>query len=212
MKLLGQFILYGLLLSVLSPGTQGASAGRCTVSGPRYWLKSDTVDWSIKIGAGQSCSAELAFHNVVIESARLVQPPQAGQVALLGSSFTYSAKSASEGKDFFAVAITGAITRSRTIGSSTIRFSVFTTGSAAPAALSGDHATATVTGANPQSAAPIDKDHPGAPDAKLLPPCPTWDWSNGAPPPMHRPFDTSKLYCPPQPFKPPSPPVGCTCP
>jgi hypothetical protein len=28
---------------------------------------------------------------------------------------------------------------------------------------------------------------------------------------MRRPFDRSKLYCPPSPFKPPSQPLGCFC-
>jgi len=44
-----------------------------------------------------------------------------------------------------------------------------------------------------------------------LPDCPTWDWSKGAPPPMSPPFDRSKLYCPPSPFHPPNPPIGCVC-
>ena len=44
-----------------------------------------------------------------------------------------------------------------------------------------------------------------------LPNCPKWDWSSSAPPPMRPPFDRSKLYCPPPPFNPPSPPIGCIC-
>jgi hypothetical protein len=206
-----QIISYAVLFSVLSPGIHAASLGKCAVSGPRYWLTSDTVEWSIKIGNGQSCIADLRFHNVAIEGARLAQSPQTGQVALLGSSLTYTANSSYEGKDFFIIAITGAISRSRTKGSSTIRFTVFTTGSASPAHPSQNRATATVTAPSPQSPAPTDSE-PRPLDSKSLPPCPTWDWSNGAPPPMRPPFDKSKLYCPPKPFKPPNPPIGCTCP
>jgi hypothetical protein len=47
--------------------------------------------------------------------------------------------------------------------------------------------------------------------ASALPDCPKWDWSRGAPPPLRRPFDRSKLYCPPQPFNPPNPSIGCVC-
>jgi len=160
---LGQIISYAVLVSILSPGVQAGSAGKCTISGPRYWLKSDTVDWSIKIGSGQSCIGDLGFRNVAIESASLAQAPKTGQITLLGSTFTYSATSAYDGKDVFAVAITGAIRRSRTKGSSTIRVTVFTTGSAQPAPRFRDHATAAVTAPNMQSAAPMDKEHPGRP-------------------------------------------------
>ncbi len=41
--------------------------------------------------------------------------------------------------------------------------------------------------------------------------CPKWDWSSGAPSPMRPPFDKSKLYCPPPPFTPRSPPIDCIC-
>jgi hypothetical protein len=49
------------------------------------------------------------------------------------------------------------------------------------------------------------------PSGAALPDCPKWDWSNGTPPPMRPPFDRSKLYCPPPPFNPPNPPIGCIC-
>jgi hypothetical protein len=195
------------LIFVLPLGMQVASASECTVSGPRYWLTSDTVDWSMKIGSGQSCIRGLRFYNVAIESAKLVSPPQAGQVTLLGPSFTYSAKSDYEGEDFFTLAVSGTISRSRSRGSSTIRVMV-SVGNPAPAA-----AIRTVPPPPPQAltTSPADKTPLPVNDGSL-PRCPAWDWSKGAPPPMHPPFDRSKLYCPPPPFKPPSPPIGCSCP
>jgi hypothetical protein len=183
------------LIFILS--AQAASAGKCTVSGPRYWLTSDMVDWSLKIGNGESCTGHLRFSNVSIESAKIVSKPQTGQVDLLGSNFTYTAKPNFIGKDFFVVSVSGAISRSLTRGSSTIRLAVSIGG-----AVSHDR--------EPTGAAPIDNTLPLTED-KPLPPCPTWDWSKGAPPPMRPPFDRSKLYCPPAPFKPPNEPIGCTC-
>src|SRR5215831_14409357 len=46
------FVVF-LLFTPLNVGA--ASAAACVVSGPRYQLVGDTVDWSISIGSGQSC-------------------------------------------------------------------------------------------------------------------------------------------------------------
>ena len=83
---LGQIISYAVLVSILSPGVQAGSAGKCTISGPRYWLKSDTVDWSIKIGSGQSCIGDLGFRNVAIESASLAQGNPASGTGIVGTT------------------------------------------------------------------------------------------------------------------------------
>ena len=196
------------LIAFLSQGIRAASAIECVVSGPRYALTSDTVDWSIKIGSGQSCIRGLRFNNVAVESVKLVSPPQAGQVTMHGPGFTYSAKADYEGEDSFTIAVSGTINRSR--GSSTIRIMVSIGNPASAAPIFRDRTPGPFTVPKPQSASPVDNNLP-LPDSGSLPPCPTWDWSNGAPPPMRPPFDRSKLYCPPPPFKPPGQPTGCTC-
>ena len=173
------------------------------------WLTSDTVDWSIKIGSGQSCIPGLRFNNVAIESVKLVSPPQTGHVTLRGPGFTYAAKSDYEGRDAFTVAVSGTINRVR--GSSTIRIMVSIGNPASVAIILHDRGPGPITAPEPQSASPVDNDL-ALPEGGALPPCPTWDWSKGAPPPMRPPFDRSKLYCPPPPFKPLGQPIGCTCP
>lgn len=204
----GYIISFVVLAPILS--IQAASASKCVFSGPRYWLTSDTVAWSMKIGSGQSCVGDLRFYNVTIESAKIVSPPHTGQVVLLAPTLSYVARSEYPVKDSFTVAITGTISRSRTRGSSTIRVIVTTDASAPRVPSSHDRNPSRVTPTTPQFAVPTD-DESGKPNGRLLPPCPTWDWSKGAPPPMRPPFDRSKLYCPPPPFKPPNPPLGCTC-
>lgn len=195
-------------IALVSLSVRVACAGGCIVSGPRYLLTSDTVDWSMKIGSGQSCVRGLRFNNVIIESVKLVSPPQSGHLNLLGPGFTYSAKSDYEGRDSFTVTVAGTINRTR--GSSNIRIMVSVGAPASGATILLDRIPAPVT-APAQTASPVDNNLP-LPDSGALPPCPTWDWSNGAPPPMRPPFDRSKLYCPPPPFRPPGPPLGCTCP
>jgi len=197
------------VIAFLSLGMKIAHAGECIVSGQRYRLTTDTVDWSIKVGSGESCIRGLRFNNVAIESVKLISAPQAGQVTLGGPSFTYSAKSNYEGQDSFTVAVSGTINRSR--GSSTIRVTVSIGNPASAATIFHDRTPPPVTAPEPQSASPVDNNLP-LPDSGSLPPCSTWDWSKGAPPPMRPPFDRSKLYCPPPPFRPPGQPIGCTCP
>ncbi len=195
-------VFFVVLFAFLSLSTPAVCATECVVSGPRYGLISDVVNWSIKIGSGQSCIRGLRFNNVVFESLKLVSPPQVGQVTLRGPSFIYSAKSEYEGEDSFTVAISGIVNRSR--GSSTIRIAV-SVGSPAAAAI---HDRSPAPAAVPKPA--VDNNLPLPVDGPL-PPCPTWDWSKGSPPPMRPPFDRSKLYCPPPPFKPPGQPIGCRC-
>jgi hypothetical protein len=196
-----------VLIAFLSMSTPAAFAIECVVNGPRYGLTSDMVNWSIKISSGQSCIRGLRFNNVAIESLELVSPPQTGQVTLRGPSFTYSAKSEYEGEDSFTVAVSGTINRSR--GHSTIRI-IVSVGNPASAAILHDRTPGPIAAPKPLAATPVDNNLP-LPDNGSLPPCPTWDWSEGSPPPMQPPFDRSKLYCPPPPFKPPSQPFGCRC-
>jgi hypothetical protein len=202
-------IILAVLTGSLSLGTSAAYAIECIVKGPRYALTSDMVDWSMRISSGQSCIRGLRFSDVVIESLRLVSPAQTGQITLSGPSFTYSAKSDFRGEDFFVVEVWGTIHKSR--GSSTIRISVSVgdPASAAPSPHARSPAPSAAT--KPPVSAPVDNNRFPSADGSL-PPCPTWDWSNGLPPPpMRPPFDRAKLYCPPPPFEPPSLPIGCRC-
>jgi hypothetical protein len=203
------WISLAALIAFSSLSTRAAYATECVVSGPRYGLTSDTVDWSMKIGSGQSCIRGLRFNNMAIERVRLVSPPQTGHVTLLGPGFTYAAKSDYEGRDAFAVAVSGTINRVR--GSSTIRITVSIGSPTSAPTILHHQEPGPITTPDSQSVSPVDNNLP-LPAGGALPPCPTWDWSNGAPPPMRPPFDRSKLYCPPPPFKPPSQPIGCTCP
>jgi hypothetical protein len=192
-------------ISFLATDTSAAYATDCVVNGPRYQLTSDLVNWSMKIGSGQGCIRGLRLNNVAIKSLQLVSPPQIGQVTLQGPSFTYSAKSEYEGEDSFTVVVSGTINRSS--GSSTIRVSVFV-GNPITAPRLRDRSPRPIAAPKPPAVSPSTTT---VPDDGSLPPCPTWDWSKGSPPPMRPPFDRSKLYCPPPPFKPPGQPVGCHC-
>jgi hypothetical protein len=195
-------VLIALLLS-----TPAAYAIECVVSGSRYRLTSDEVNWSIKINSGQSCIRGLRFNNVAIESLKLVSPPQTGQVTLRGPSFIYSAKPEYEGEDTFTIAVSGTINKLR--GSSTIRITI-SVGSPASAAIPHNHGPGPIAAPKPLETTPVDNNLPLPVDGSL-PPCPKWDWSKGAPPPMRPPVDRSKLYCPRPPFKPPGQPIGCRC-
>ena len=200
-------LVFFVLIALLSLSIPAAYAIECAVTGPRYELTSDVVDWSIRISSGQRCIRGLRFNNVAIEGLKLVSPPQTGQVTLQGPSFIYSAKSEYEGDDSFTVVVSGMINRSR--GSSTIRITV-SVGSPASATILHDRSSGPIVAPKPLVTTPVDNNLPLAVDGSI-PPCPTWDWSKGSPPPMRPPFDRSKLYCPPSPFKPPSQPIGCRC-
>jgi hypothetical protein len=196
------------LLVLFSLGIRAAFAGECLISGPRYQLQSDTVEWRMKIRSGQSCLHGVRFNDVAIDTINLISPPQFGQVTMPGWSFSYTAKSDFQGEDSFAVGVSGAI--KRVSGTSTIRIVVSivgtpqTPGLAVPRNRPPAPAPARALQASPTPSV--------EPTGASLPPCPVWDWSSGAPPPMRPPFERSKLYCPPPPFNPPAQPVGCICP
>jgi hypothetical protein len=103
-------------------GGQLAFARSCVVNGPRYNLIDDTVDWSIRIASGGSCVRGLRFGTVILENVKLVSPPQSGQVELLGSAFTYTAKADFNGQDAFSLAVFGVI--NQISGRSTINVNV----------------------------------------------------------------------------------------
>ena len=108
-----------ILLMILSAEARAAPPSACVVKAPHYLLTSDNVDWSIKIGSGQTCVRGLRFGSVVIETVKLLSPPQSGDVKLLGPGFSYKAKPDFHGDDSFTVVVSGTINKVR--GTSTIR-------------------------------------------------------------------------------------------
>jgi len=209
-------MLRSLLLIVLAIplGIRAANAAECRVTGPRYQLRSDTVEWEMKTRIGQSCIRGVRFNNVANPVIKIISPPRFGELSLLGPSFSYKAGTGFQSEDTFTLEVSGSV--GRVAGTSTIRVVVTSFGeppapsSAAPAQGSRPLAPTPVpipgrpAESIPDNTAPV-------PAGSSLPPCPIWDWSKGAPPPMRPPFDRSKLYCPPPLFHPPSPPTGCVC-
>jgi hypothetical protein len=110
-----------LLLGIMGE-VRGAAAQACVIQTPRYSLKADTVDWTIKIASGRSCVRGVRFGNVEIEAVRLISPPQSGQVTLEGLGFRYTSKANYNGPDSFSLAVVGRTNRVR--GTSTIHVAV----------------------------------------------------------------------------------------
>jgi hypothetical protein len=200
--------VFSVLIAFFLLGTTAAYGTECVGSGPRYRLTSDIVDWSMRISSGQSCIHGLRFNNVAFESLKLISPPKKGQIALRGPSFIYSAKPEYEGEDSFTLEVSGTINRSK--GSSTIHV-VVSVGGPESAAIPHDRSPGPIATPEPLTPPPVDNYVPSPPIDGTVPPCPIRDWSKGSPPPMQPPFDRSKLYCPPSPFKPPGQPIGCHC-
>jgi hypothetical protein len=115
-------ILCAALLLGLLGAIRGAAAQACVIQTPRYSLKADTVDWTIKIASGKSCVRGVRFGNVQVESVKLVSPPKSGQVTLEGPGFRYTSKAKYNGSDSFALAVVGTLNKHP--GSSTIRVTV----------------------------------------------------------------------------------------
>src|SRR3954463_8830476 len=70
-----------------------ASAESCTFSSaPGFQLKSDTVEWEMKIASGQTCIRGLRSGAVSSSTVEIISPPQSGKVTVLGPGFSYKAK------------------------------------------------------------------------------------------------------------------------
>jgi hypothetical protein len=115
-----------VLFALISFGIRAAHADDCLISGPRYQLQSDTVEWRIGIASGQSCVRGMRFSNVTNLTINLTSPPQSGQVTLAGPGFRYTAKTNFQGEDSFVLGISGTINRVN--GTSTIRVLVSVVG------------------------------------------------------------------------------------
>src|SRR5262245_7167581 len=76
----------------------------------------------MRTDSGQSCIRGLRHNRVPIDTANLISPPQSGQVKLLGSGFSYTAKSDFEGQNSCTIQVAGMSNGIR--GSSDIRIIV----------------------------------------------------------------------------------------
>src|SRR5262249_53203264 len=96
------------LLALLLVFVRPALGDPCVLTvGSLYQLKSDAVDWTMQTSSGQSCIRGLRHKRVTIDTAKLISPPQSGQVKLLGPGFSYTAKSDFEGQDSFTIQVSG---------------------------------------------------------------------------------------------------------
>jgi len=111
------------LLALLLVFVRPALGDACVLKmDSQYQLRSDTVDWTMQTSSGQSCTRGLRLARVIIDTTKLISPPQSGQVKLLGPGFSYTAKSDFEGQDSFTIQVSGMLNGIR--GSSDIRIIV----------------------------------------------------------------------------------------
>ena len=107
-------------------GEREASAEICVVSGSRYMLIAETVQWSMRIKSGHRCVHGVRLHHVEFDRLTLVSPPQSGHVTIQGPAFTYVAQPDFDGHDSFVLTVSGAVSKRR--GSSTILVTVSVVG------------------------------------------------------------------------------------
>jgi hypothetical protein len=116
----------GLMFAVLVTPIAGFAqdpARACLLYGPSYQLTSETVNWSMNIGSGQSCIRGLRTAVATLDSIKVVVPPQFGQVDLTGPAFIYRSREDFRGEDTFSILVSGKA--NNISGSSTIQFKVF---------------------------------------------------------------------------------------
>src|SRR5262249_51962377 len=108
------------LLALLLVFVRPALGDACVLTGGSlYQLKSDAVDWTRSEERRLGRMRGLRQNRVTIDNAKLISPPQSGQVKLLGSGISYTAKSDFEGQDSFTIQVSGMSNGIR--GSSDIR-------------------------------------------------------------------------------------------
>ena len=91
-----------------------ASAESCIFSSaPGFQLKSDTVEWAMKIASGHTCIRGLRSGAVSSSTVELISPPQSGPVTVLGPGFSYKAKADFQGPDAFTLRVSGTLMRTR---------------------------------------------------------------------------------------------------
>jgi hypothetical protein len=89
-----------------------ALADQCLFSAaPPFQLSSDTVEWTMQIASGTTCTRGLKLGSTNIKDVKLIAPPQSGKVDIKGPSFSYTAKADFRGQDEFAVQVSGTVVR-----------------------------------------------------------------------------------------------------
>jgi hypothetical protein len=188
-------------------GIGATNASACIVAGPPYQLQSDTVEWHMSTRTGETCRRGIRFKLIANPTIKVISSPRLGNLTLQGPSFAYTAGPDFHDQDSFTIEVSGYIGHAN--GNSTINVTVSNITAAMPPRPALNLPPAAPAPNRPPAPGTLEKTTPA--DGSL-PPCPVWDWSKGSPPPMRPPFDQAKLYCPPPPFNPPNPPVGCICP
>jgi len=95
----------------------------CNITGPRYSLTSDTVDWMLTIVSGQSCTQGLRLRATAVDTVTVSEKAQHGQVLVRGSGFEYRADPNYTGDDSFEIGVSGL--NVRVPGNSLIRVQVY---------------------------------------------------------------------------------------
>jgi Bacterial Ig domain len=89
-----------------------AFADSCLFSAtPPFRLNSDTVEWTMQIASGSTCTHGLKLGSTNITAVKLIAPPQSGKVDIKGPSFSYAAKADFQGQDEFTVQVSGTVIR-----------------------------------------------------------------------------------------------------
>ena len=88
-----------------------------------FQLSSDTVEWTMKIECGRTCTQGLRLGSINITSVKLIAPPQSGKVDIKGPSFSYAAKADFQGQDEFTIQVSGTVVR--IAGVSDVKVTVF---------------------------------------------------------------------------------------
>ena len=78
---------------------------------PGFQLKSDTVEWAMKIASGHTCVRGLRSGAMSSSTVELISRPQSGQVTVLGPGFSYKAKADYQGPDAFTLRVSGTLMR-----------------------------------------------------------------------------------------------------
>jgi hypothetical protein len=76
-----------------------------------FQLSSDTVEWTMLIASGRTCTQGLRLGSMNITSVKLIAPPQSGKVDIKGPSFSYAAKADFQGQDEFTIQVSGTVVR-----------------------------------------------------------------------------------------------------
>jgi hypothetical protein len=97
---------FQVALAMLCCGIQAAAAN-CNVAGPPWELASDTVDWIMTIGSGQTCIQGLRRRTTTIDNVSVAKAAEHGAVVIRGSGFEYRASPDYKGTDSFLIALSG---------------------------------------------------------------------------------------------------------